>query len=307
MTAATAGAERVERRGPGIFGGWSLAASLFVVPAVFLLVVFMLYPVVQTIILSFEPGLDELRAAADRRPQVPGPRARSLPRARCSTTCCGSSSTSAGPSSSGSSSPSWRPGFATRPHIKAIVFIPQAIAAVALGVIWRFVYFPRPTPASSTRRSAWPASGPISWLGSQTWVNSALIIAGIWGSVGFVTVILSAALKGISTEILEAARVDGATEGQVFRRIIVPMLSLPISVVAVTLVINVIKLFDLIYTMTQGGPANSSRVIAFSMYQEALPARNFDYGAAIAVIMLIILIPVMIFNVRRFTAERVTA
>ena len=149
--------------------------------------------------------------------------------------------------------------------------------------------------------------GPVSWLGSQTWVNTALIIAGIWGSVGFVTVILSAALKGISTEILEAARVDGATEGQVFRRIIVPMLSLPISVVAVTLVINVIKLFDLIYTMTQGGPANSSRVIAFSMYQEALPARNFDYGAAIAVIMLIILIPVMIFNVRRFTAERVTA
>ena len=149
--------------------------------------------------------------------------------------------------------------------------------------------------------------GPVSWLGSQTWVNTALIIAGIWGSVGFVTVILSAALKGISTEILEAARVDGATEGQVFRRIIVPMLSLPISVVAVTLVINVIKLFDLIYVMTRGGPANSSRVIAFSMYQEALPARNFDYGAAIAVIMLIILIPVMIFNVRRFTAERVTA
>ena len=103
-------------------------------------------------------------------------------------------------------------------------------------------------------------------------MNTALIIAGIWGSVGFVTVILSAALKGISTEILEAARVDGATEGQIFRRIIVPMLSLPISVVAVTLVINVIKLFDLIYTMTQGGPANASRVIAFSMYQEALPA-----------------------------------
>ncbi len=146
---------------------------------------------------------------------------------------------------------------------------------------------------------------PISWLGSQSWVNASLIVAGIWGSVGFVTVILSAALKGISTEILEAARVDGATESQILRRIIVPMLSLPISVVAVTLVINVIKLFDLIYTMTQGGPANASRTIAFSMYQDAFASRNFDYGAAIAVIMMIILIPVMIFNVRRFRAEKV--
>ena len=136
-------------------------------------------------------------------------------------------------------------------------------------------------------------------------VNTALIIVGVWGSVGFATVILSAALKGISTEILEAARVDGAREGQIFWRIIVPMLSLPISVVAVTLIINVVKLFDLIYVMTRGGPGTSSRVIAFSMYQEALPARNFDYGASIAVIMLLILLPVMAYNVRRFSSERV--
>ena len=80
MTAATAGAERVERRGPGIFGGWSLAASLFVVPAVFLLVVFMLYPVVQTIILSFEPGFDNYVRLLTRDPS-PGPET-FLPRAR---------------------------------------------------------------------------------------------------------------------------------------------------------------------------------------------------------------------------------
>ena len=147
--------------------------------------------------------------------------------------------------------------------------------------------------------------GPIAWLGDTNWVNTALITVGIWGSVGFATVILSAALKGISTEILEAARVDGAKEGQIFWRIIIPMLSLPISVVAVTLIINVVKLFDLIYVMTRGGPGTSSRVIAFSMYQEALPARNFDYGAAIAVVMLLILLPVMVYNVRRFRSERV--
>jgi alpha-glucoside transport system permease protein len=83
------------------------------------------------------------------------------------------------------------------------------------------------------------------------------------------------------------------------------MVSLPISVVAVTLVVNVIKLFDLIYVMTRGGPGTSSRVIAFSMYQEAFPQGQFGYGSAIAVVMVLLLIPVMIYNVRRFRAEAV--
>jgi alpha-glucoside transport system permease protein len=83
------------------------------------------------------------------------------------------------------------------------------------------------------------------------------------------------------------------------------MLSLPISVVAVTLIINVVKLFDLIYVMTAGGPGVASRTIAFTMYREALASRNFSYGAAVAVVMLVVLTPVMVFNVRRFRAERV--
>ncbi|MEO7296082.1 MAG: sugar ABC transporter permease, partial [Candidatus Limnocylindria bacterium] len=144
------------------------------------------------------------------------------------------------------------------------------------------------------------------WLGSAGFVNTALIVAGVWGSAGFAVVILSAALKGISSEILEAARVDGASEGQIFRRIIVPMLSLPISVIAVTLTINVIKLFDLVYVMTQGGPGNASNVIGVQMYQQ-FSARNFDYSATVAVVMLVVLIPVMVFNIRRFRSERVVA
>jgi alpha-glucoside transport system permease protein len=148
-------------------------------------------------------------------------------------------------------------------------------------------------------------AGPVAFLGSPDTVNWALIAVGVWGSVGFATVILSAAIKGISSEVLEAARVDGATESQIFWRIIVPMVSLPISVVAVTLVVNVIKLFDLIYVMTRGGPGTSSRTIAFSMYQEAFPQGQFGYGSAIAVVMLLLLVPVMIYNVRRFRAEAV--
>jgi len=189
--------------------------------------------------------------------------------------------------------------------VKGIVFLPQAIAATSLAIIWRFVYAPDSNTGLLNAILGIANVGPLSVLGNPATVNWALIAVGIWGSVGFATVILSAAIKGISSEVLEAARVDGATEPQIFWRIIVPMVSLPISVVAVTLLVGVIKLFDLIFVMTTGGPGASSRVIAFSMYQEAFPSGQFGYGAAIAVVMLLLLVPVMIFNIRRFRVEAV--
>ncbi len=98
-------------------------------------------------------------------------------------------------------------------------------------------------------------------------------------------VVLSAALKGISEEVIEAARTDGAGEWDIFRRIQLPLLSLPLAVVAVWLLINVIKLFDLIYVMSGGGPGGASEVI---------------------VVMMLLIIPIMAFNIRRFRSERVT-
>lgn len=189
--------------------------------------------------------------------------------------------------------------------IKAIVFVPMAIAPASIAIIWRFVYFPSQDTGLLNALLGIGGVGPVAFLGNVDTVNWALIAVGVWGSVGFATVILSAAIKGISSEVLEAARVDGANETQIFWRIIVPMVSLPISVVAVTLVVNVVKLFDLIYVMTNGGPGTASRVIAFSMYQEAFAVRQYGYGAAIAIVMLAILIPIMIFNVRRFRTEAV--
>ena len=189
--------------------------------------------------------------------------------------------------------------------IKAIVFVPQAISATALAIIWLFVYSPDPNIGLLNAVLGLANIGPISWLGDERIVNGALIAVGVWAGVGFATVILSAAIKGISTEILEAARTDGANELQVFRRIILPMVSLPMSVLAVTLIVSVVKLFDLIYVMTSGGPGTASRVIAFTMYQESFPSNQYGRGAAVAVIMLIILIPIMIFNIRRFRTEAV--
>jgi alpha-glucoside transport system permease protein len=190
--------------------------------------------------------------------------------------------------------------------VKAVVFLPMAIAATALAIIWNFVYAPDPDIGLLNALADPFTERSISWLGNPTLVNGALIVAGIWGSVGFATVILSAALKSIPSEILEAARVDGARESQIFYKIIIPMVSLPISVLAVTLLVNVIKLFDLIYVLTNGGPGVASRVVAFTMYQESIPGGQFGRGAAVAVIMLILLTPVMLYNIRRFRTSKVT-
>ena len=190
--------------------------------------------------------------------------------------------------------------------IKAVVFLPMAIAATALAIIWNFVYAPDSNIGLLNAVLSPVTERGISWLGNPSLVNAALIAAGVWGSVGFATVILSAALKSIPSEILEAARVDGATERQVFFGIIIPMVSLPISVLAVTLLVNVVKLFDLIYVLTNGGPGTKSRVIAFTMYNDSIPGGQFGRGAAVAVIMLILLIPIMAYNIRRFRSSRVT-
>ncbi len=307
--AAVAMSTRPSKRG----GGFSWAALFFLGPAVLLLLAFVLYPAVYTLLLSFNRGRGgEFTEWVGLENWI-----------RLFTEDPNFLKLGIPPSGALWNNVLWIIFYvslvvllglviavmATRVRyeawIKGIVFLPQAIAAASLAVIWSFVYEPNPNIGLLNALLGTVGAGPVALLGNPDTVNGALIAVGIWGSVGFATVILSAAIKGISSEVLEAARVDGATETQIFWRIIVPMVSLPISVVAVTLVVNVIKLFDLIYVMTRGGPGTSSRVIAFSMYQEAFPQGQFGYGAAIAIVMVVLLIPVMIFNVRRFRAEAV--
>ena len=190
--------------------------------------------------------------------------------------------------------------------IKAIIFVPMAIAATAVAIIWKFVYDPDPNIGSLNAIITTFGADPIAWYGREDVVNYALIFAYVWASTGFAMVVLSAALKGISEEVIEAARTDGASEWDIFRRIQLPLLSLPMAVVTVWLLINVIKLFDIIYVMTGGGPGNASEVIAFTMYDQTFQNGEAGYGAAVAVVMLILIIPIMAFNIRRFRSERVT-
>lgn len=189
--------------------------------------------------------------------------------------------------------------------VKSIVFLPMGISFTAAGLIWLFMY--SPDPHFGIINAAITALGgqPISFLGDTHWATFAIIISAVWVWTGFCTVVLSAGLKGIPTDIIEAARVDGANALQIFARVQVPMISTTISVVIITMIINVIKIFDLIFIMggNQGGPLGSARVIAFTQYVETFNNGHGGYGSAIAVIMMLTIIPIMIFNVRRFRRE----
>ena len=190
--------------------------------------------------------------------------------------------------------------------IKSIVFIPMAISMVGASVIWKFIYAFRPAGAAQVGllNAIVTAFGgePIGWLIERPWINNlCLIIVGIWIWTGFCMVILSAAYKSIPKELLEAARIDGATELQVFWKVILPLLKPTLAVVTTTMVVFVLKIFDIVYVMTNGN--FSTEVIANRMYKEMFSFFRYGRASAIAVILLLLIIPVMLFNIRRFREQ----
>jgi len=188
---------------------------------------------------------------------------------------------------------------------KAAIFIPMAISFVGAGVIWKFVYnYDAPgQPQIGLLNAILTRLGgqPQAWLINPAINNFALIAVYVWMWTGFCMVILSAALKGVPAEILEAARVDGASEVAIFFRIIVPMISPTIAVVATTMIINLLKIFDIIYVMTGGN--FGTNVVAVEYYNQLFNFNNFGVSSALAVILLIAIVPIMIFNIRRFRQQ----
>jgi len=185
--------------------------------------------------------------------------------------------------------------------VKSVVFLPMAISFVAAGVIWRLVYDIQPTVGTLNAGITATGASPFPFISTAPWNNFALIFVGVWMLTGFAMVILSAGLKGVSVELLEAARVDGANELQVFRRIVLPLLAPTIAVVATTIVIYALKTFDVVYVMTNGN--FDTEVIANRMYKELFNNGQQGRSAAIAVVLLIAIIPVMVVNVRRFRQQ----
>jgi alpha-glucoside transport system permease protein len=143
----------------------------------------------------------------------------------------------------------------------------------------------------------------VAWLGPKL-ITPAVMIAYIWVWAGFAMVVIAAGLSAISREVLEAARTDGATEWQVFRRITVPMLAPVLSVVFVTMLINVLKVFDIVLSVAPGSSQDDANVIALAMWRTSFGGVNdFGLGSAIAVFLFVLVIPALALNVRRFKRE----
>ncbi|WP_197510077.1 carbohydrate ABC transporter permease [Tessaracoccus coleopterorum] len=147
------------------------------------------------------------------------------------------------------------------------------------------------------------ASG-VSWL-SSTFINAVVILAYVWIWAGFAMVMIASGLSAMDRNLQEAARVDGANEWQVFTRITAPLLAPVLVVVLVTLIINVLKIFDLVYVIPPGASRPAANVIAVEMWTVSFGGGNdYGLGSALAILLLILVLPSMIINVRRFREER---
>jgi alpha-glucoside transport system permease protein len=190
--------------------------------------------------------------------------------------------------------------------VKSLIFLPMAISAVGASIIWRFIYAYRAPgrPQIGLLNAIVSALGgdPQGWLILQPWNNFFLILIMIWILTGLAMVVISAAVKGVPGELLEAARIDGATEIQIFLRVIIPYIQATLITITTTVIIMVLKVFDIVYVMTNG--QFNTEVIANRMFQEMFRFRHFGRAGALAVILFLAVIPVMIYNVRSMRETR---
>jgi len=184
---------------------------------------------------------------------------------------------------------------------KSIIFMPMAISFVGAGVVWKFMYAYKPTDAQQigllNQILVVLGFEPKGWLLESPLNNLALIVVGLWIWTGYCMVILSAAYKGIPKELLEAGQVDGANDWQVFRHIIVPEMRPALTMVTTTMLVNVLKIFDIIYVMTNGN--FGTEVIANRMFKEMFQFANTGRASAIAVVLFVMIIPIMYANIRQ--------
>jgi alpha-glucoside transport system permease protein len=188
---------------------------------------------------------------------------------------------------------------------KSLIFLPMAISFVGASIIWNFIYEYRPAGQPQVgllntlvtslggQPQAWPQ-----WVAISPWNNLFLIVIVVWLQAGYAMVLFSAALKGIPEEILEASRIDGANEFQIFFQIMIPSIRGTIISVWTTIVIFTLKIFDVVWVMTGG--QFGTHVIATQFYRQAFTNRNSGFGAAIAIVLLIAVIPVMYYNLKQF-------
>ncbi len=191
---------------------------------------------------------------------------------------------------------------------KSIIFTPMAISFVGAGVIWKFVYTYKGTGVGIQEIGLLNAivtalgGTPQPWLNIPPWNNFFLIIIMIWLQTGYAMVILSSAIKGVPAELLEAARIDGATETRAFFNIIIPYIKGTLLTVTTTIVIFSLKTFDIVRVMTGGN--YGTNVIANEFYLQSFTYNDAGKASAIAIVLLLLVTPVIVNNIRSFNEQR---
>ena len=190
---------------------------------------------------------------------------------------------------------------------KSMIFLPMAISFAGAAITFRLIYSFRPEGFGTNiglLNGVKQALGqdPVPWLQQKPWNNLLLIIIMVWMQTGFAMVVLSAAIKSIPDEIIEAARIDGASELQVFRRITIPSILPTIVVVTTYMVIAALKVFDIVFVMGNA-ETNGTEVIAERMIRWFFIANHDGRGAAIAMVLFIAVIPVMVWNIKKFREQ----
>jgi alpha-glucoside transport system permease protein len=192
---------------------------------------------------------------------------------------------------------------------KSLIFLPLAISFVGASVVWTFVYDFR-TEGFGDQIGILNAilvgfgADPVNWMQVPLWNNLFLMIILVWLQTGFAMVILSSAIKSVPEDQLEASRIDGANEWQVFRKIVVPSIASTIVVVWTTVLITTWKVFDIVWVMTGGGFDTS--VVAERMVTEFFTFNNDGMGAALAVLLFVAVVPILVINVKRFKEQEAT-
>ena len=190
---------------------------------------------------------------------------------------------------------------------KTFIFMPMAISMVGAATIWRSIYEYKPagTPQTGLLNAIVGLfdKGPVFWYGQDTLhVNSLfLMVILIWTQVGYSMVLLSSAIKGVPEDTVEAGRIDGAGERRIFFSIVVPQIWPTVITVFITVLIGVMKVFDVVYVTTNG--AFNTDVIGRRFFDEMFTQGNNGYASAIVVILMIAIIPILIYQVRHFRAE----
>jgi alpha-glucoside transport system permease protein len=191
---------------------------------------------------------------------------------------------------------------------KSIIFLPMAISAIAASSIWKFVYYYSAPgqPQVGLLNGIWTGlthGQPVSWLLNDTaHLNSLLLmVVVIWLNAGYAMVLLSAAIKGVPEETIEAARIDGANERQAFFRVIAPQIRTTIVAVFITVLITVMKLFDIVFAMTNG--QFNTNVLGVEFYNQFFSFNNPGKASAVVVILILAVVPVIIYQVRTYREQ----